>query len=44
MLGGVSFVVLSSALSLAISGPSAYFDVGFVIVWLFAVPGVVGLA
>ena len=42
MLAGVAFVVLS-LLSLAVSGPSPYFDVGFGIAWLLTVPGVVGL-
>lgn len=42
MLAGVAFVVLS-LLSLAVSGPSPYFDVGFGVAWLLTVPGVVGL-
>jgi|SRR5215217_7589415 len=42
VLAGVAFVLLS-LLSIAISGSSPYFDVGFVIAWLFTIPGVVGL-
>ena len=42
VLAGVAFVLLS-LLSLAISGPSPYFDVGFGIAWLLTIPGVVGL-
>jgi hypothetical protein len=42
VLAGVAFVLLS-LVSLALSGPSPYFDVGFVIAWLLTVPGVVGL-
>jgi hypothetical protein len=38
----LAFVVLSLS-SLAVSGPSPYFDVGFGIAWLLTVPGVVGL-
>lgn len=42
VLAGVAFLVLS-LLSLAISGPSPYFDLGFVVAWLLTIPGVVGL-
>lgn len=42
VLAGVAFLVLS-LLSLAISGPSPYFDLGFIIAWLLTIPGVVGL-
>lgn len=42
VLAGAAFVVLSF-LSLVISGPSPYFDAGFGVAWLFAIPGVLGL-
>lgn len=42
VLAGVAFLVLS-LLSIAISGPSPFFDAGFVIAWLLTVPGVVSL-
>lgn len=42
VLASVAFVVLSLS-SLAVSGPSPYFDVGFGIAWLLTIPGVVGL-
>jgi hypothetical protein len=42
VLAGAAFVLLSLS-SLAISGPSPYFDISFLIAWLLTIPGVVGL-
>jgi len=42
VLAGVAFVVLSF-LPLVLSGPYPYFDAGFGVAWLFAIPGVLGL-